>query len=141
MSVDGILAQMPPGFPDAETELMGLLDLLEVNTVTHLPLNFNPPIIWVQRIGGAVDRFGATDYPLMRVSYYGPQRQQAFNLSQDGSRLILGHCGRLLPSGTLLDYSDIDFGSGNEPDLDPDDRRIVVNYTLGFRRQYPLVEA
>jgi hypothetical protein len=134
---------MPLAYPDAETELMDLLDLIPDSgpSVTHLPLDFTPPLKWVQRIGGAPDPWDITDYPLMKVSYYGPNRTAAQNLANDGTRLILGYKGRRLPSGTFLDFSAVDFGSGIDPDLDPDDRRITYNYTLGFRRQYHLLGA
>lgn len=133
--VDTILASLPAAYPDAENELMSLLDLLGVPTVTWLPEGWDPPIIQVQRIGGAPDAGDVTDYPLMRVSYYGPDRTAAWNMAQDGTRLVLGYKYRNLPSGTLLDYSEITVGGSLDPDLDPDDRRVTVNYTLGFRRQ------
>jgi hypothetical protein len=134
------LAGMPLSYPDAETEVMALLDLLEVPTVTWLPLGFEPPLIQVQRIGGAPDASDITDFPLVRVGYWGADRDAAHTLASDGTRLITGHRNRQLPSGTTLDFAAVDFGSGNEPDLNPDDRQVVVNYTLGFRRQYHLLD-
>ena len=133
--LDLLLAQMPLPYPDSENETMALLELLGVGTVTHLPENWDPPLIQVERIGGAPDAADVTDYPLMRVAYYGPNRISAMNMAQDGSRLILGHKYKVLPTGTLLDYAEITTGANTEPDLDPDDRRVTVNYTLGFRRQ------
>lgn len=132
--LDLLLSAMPLPYPDAENEVMSLLDHLGVPVVTHLPSNWDPPMIQVERIGGAPDAADVTDYPLMRVAYYGPSRTSAMNLAQDGTRLILGHKYKLLPTGTLLDYAEITTGAGIDPDLDPDDRRVTVNYTLGFRR-------
>jgi hypothetical protein len=132
------LAGLPIAYPDAEIELMDLLGLLGVTTTTWLPEGWEPPIIQVQRIGGAPDPVDITDYPLMRVAYYGPNRDASVQMSQDGNRLVLGYRGRALPSGTTMDFSAIEVGGLVEPDLDPDDRRVTVNYTLGFRRQWRL---
>jgi hypothetical protein len=132
---------LPIDYPDAEIVLMDLLALTGVETTTWLPEGWEPPLAQVNRIGGAPDASDVTDYALMRVAYYGSDRQAAQNLASDGTRLIKGFAGRSTPSGVLIDFATVEVGNLLEPDLDPDDRRVTVNYTLGFRRQYHLAPA
>jgi hypothetical protein len=39
-----------------------------------------------------------------------------------------------------VDWATLDVGGSMDPDLDPDDRRVTVNYSIGMRRQYHLLE-
>jgi hypothetical protein len=142
---------LQPPYPDREQVLLDILSVLvdandvPILGVTRLPPDFEPPLYQVQRIGGGPDAWDITDYALMRVSYYGDTRNEAWALSQAGEQVILGHRGRTVersgfPSdGMIIDYADLDVGGSMDPDLDPDDRRVTVNYTVGMRRQHHLL--
>jgi hypothetical protein len=142
-----------PPYPDREQVLLDILSVLvdendvPILGVTWLPPDFEPPIYQVQRIGGGADEWGVTDYGLMRVSYYGATRNEAWQLSQAGESVVLSHHQRGIDrpgrysDGMLVDWATLDVGGSMDPDLDPDDRRVTVNYTLGMRRQFHLLEA
>lgn len=142
---------LPLAYPDAEQVLMDLLRPLAVaaggRTVTSLPPDPPAGTIWITRIGGGPDGWDITDYPLMRVACYGASRNAAMDLSRDVERTITGHAKRRVeapgkPSdGVLIDFAMLDTGAADDRDLDPDDRRIIKNFALGFRRQYQLVQA
>lgn len=136
-----ILARMPLAYPDTEKVLLDLFDLLPVLSVTWLPNGWVPPIHHINRIGGGPDPWDVTDYALVRVSSYGATRDESWSLSADAERLILGHSGRRTPSGYLIDFTALDVGGSQEPDLDPDERRVTKNFTIGMRRQYDAQEA
>lgn len=131
---------LPLAYPDQE---LVYLDMLEPyfgigRVVTYLPQNAENGTIWVQRIGGGADEGDTTDYALMRVSVYHDTRNEAQKLANDIQRVILGHRGRVTPSGYLIDFAALDVGNAIDPDLDPDDRRVTTNYTTGMRRQHHL---
>lgn len=131
-----------PPYPDAEAVLWTLLESI-APTYTWLPQGWEPDVIQVQRIGGAPDLADVTDYPMMRVSYYGGNRNRSWQMAREGESLILGNRGRGIVvedvGMVIMDSADIEVGGALEPDLDPDERRVTVNYVLGFRRQYHLV--
>jgi hypothetical protein len=143
---------LQPPYPDREQVLLDVLSVLvdaedvPILGVTRLPPDFEPPLYKVQRIGGGPDPWDNTDYALMRIDWYGETRDAAWQLSQAGEQVLLAHRGRTverpgLPSdGMLIDYVELDVGGVMDPDLDPDDRRIIVNYSVGMRRQYHLLE-
>lgn len=130
-------------YPDSEQVLKDLLTSL-ARTVTWLPPEFEAPIIHVQRIGGGPDEWDITDYPLMRLAFYGDTRNEAWSLAGQGEALILSYRGKTVslpgaPSdGVIIDYATLDVGGMLDPDLDPDDRRVIKNFTIGMRRQYHL---
>jgi hypothetical protein len=132
---------LPIPYPIAEDVLIDLLEPIWGigKVVTYFPENAPDGTIWVQRIGGGADEGDVTDYPLMRVSCYHDTRNLAIKLANDVQRVILGHRNRATPSGFVIDYASLDVGGSIDPDLDPDDRRVTANYTLGFRRQHHLV--
>lgn len=130
---------LPIDYPNAQDVVMDLLALTGVEATTWLPEGWEPPIIQVNRIGGAPDASDVTDFPLMRVAYYGSDATSAQNLASDGTRLIKGFSGRATPSGVQIDSAVVEVGGLLEPDLDPDDRRVTVNYSLGLRRQFHLL--
>lgn len=146
---------LPIPYPDREQVVIDILQALRlpsdavtpVPVGTWLPPDWAPPWAQVQRIGGGPDPWDVTDYALMRVSYYGATRGDAWALSQAGESLILGHDKRAIdrpgtPSHEMLvDHTSLDVGGSMDPDLEPDDRRVTVNYTVGMRRQRHLVGA
>lgn len=142
---------LPPPYPDREQAVLDILSVMvdandvPILGVTRLPPDWEPPLYWVQRIGGGADEWDLTDYALMRVSYYGATRDAAWDLSRAGESLILGHHKREIDRpGTkshqmLVDHATLDVGGSMDPDLDPDDRRVTVNYIVGMRRQHHLI--
>lgn len=144
---------LQPAYPDREQVVLDILSVLvdgqnvPIPGGTWLPPDFSVPRYQVQRIGGGADEWGITDYGLMRVSYYGATRNEAWQLSQAGEQVILAHHQRGIDrpgkyaDGMVVDWATLDVGGSMDPDLDPDDRRVTVNYTLGMRRQFHLLEA
>lgn len=139
---------LPAAYPDREQVVLDVLSVLSIGDppvpvqgVTWLPPDFTAPLYQVQRIGGGADEWDLTDYALIRVSYYGNTRNEAWALSQAGEQIILGHHKRGIDrpgryaDGMLIDWATLDVGGSMDPDLDPDDRRVTVNYTVGMRRQ------
>lgn len=119
-------------YPDAETVLLDLLEPI-APAVTSLPARFEPPMIVVERVGGAPDPDDVTDYPLLQVSCYGARRPDAWSLSGQCQVAILSSpCSEV--NGVLIDYAEVAIGGQQVPDMDPDDRRVVSTYRLGFRR-------
>lgn len=140
---------LPLAYPDAELVMMAIHGHEPGNDTvgTFIQNDPEPGDIVVQRIGGGPDAEDQTDYPLFRVLYYGETRADAMQLSRDGERLVMAHKGRCIRrpghpmDGILVDYATIEVNGTMDPDLDPDDRRVVKNYSLGLRRQYHLAEA
>jgi hypothetical protein len=138
-------------FPDAELVAMELHRLVlgampeyaGLRVVTFLPPNFTPPLVQVNRIGGAPDPSGITDYPLMRFAYYMPTRNESWQMASAGEAALMAYEHRNIPvtgvGDVLLDSLGIFVGGQMLPDLDPDDRRVVKDYVMGFRRQYQLL--
>lgn len=128
-------------YPDAELVLMALLEQRHptVTVDTWLPGDVPAPFIHLMRIGGAPDAADVTDYPVMRVACYGDTRQQAWDLSRAVEVSILSRRYRNIDvpdvGPVLVDAADIYAGGQLTPDLEPDDRRVVVDYVLGWRRQ------
>jgi hypothetical protein len=114
-----------------------------LRVVTFLPPNFTPPLVQVNRIGGGPDASGITDFPIMRFAYYMPTRNESWQMSAAGEAALMAYEHRNIPvpgvGDVLLDSLGIIIGGQMLPDLDPDDRRVVRDYVLGFRRQYHLV--
>lgn len=126
-------------YPDAELVLMALLEARHPDATvdTWVEGDVPAPYIHVTRIGGAPDAADVTDYPLMRVACYGATRKEAWDLSRAVEVSILGNRHRNIQTENgpvLVDEAAIVVGGILEPDLEPDDRRIVVNYVLGWRR-------
>ena len=126
-------------YPDAELVLMALLEARhsEATVDTWAEGDVDAPFIHIMRIGGSPDQYDVTDYPLMRVACYGNTRKEAWDLSRAVEVSILGSRYRNIETEggpVLVDYAEIEVGGTQEPDEEPDDRRIVVNYVLGWRR-------
>jgi hypothetical protein len=134
-------AWLPIAYPITEDVLIDLLEPIYGvgKVVTFLPKNVPHGTIWVQRIGGGEDEGGLTDYALVRIACYDETRNKAQKLANDVTRIILGHRGRSTSGGYLIDFAALDAGGVIDPDLDPDDRRITTNYTIGLRRQHHLL--
>lgn len=138
-------------FPDAELVMISLHELVlgampeyEGMTVdTWLQPNFTPPYVQINRIGGSPGADMITDYPIMRCAYYMPTRNESWQMAAAGEAALLAYEHRNIPvpgvGDVLLDSLGIVIGGQMLPDLDPDDRRVVKDYVLGFRRQYHLV--
>lgn len=137
---------LPLSYPDAELVMMAIHAPLG-SVAAWIPPDPEPGLIVVQRMGGGPDAEDQTDYPQMRVMYYGATRQEAMTLSRDGERLVMAHKGRCVRSpgqpadGVLVDTAGIDVNGTLDQDLDPDDRRVTKNYFLGLRRQFHLADA
>lgn len=141
---------LEPAYPDAELVMIAIHRFVvpEGSHVgTWIPSDPEPDTIVVQRIGGGPDAEDQTDYPLFRVLYYGETREDAMNLSREGERWVRAHRGRCIQRpgdpahGVLIDLAGVDVNGTLDDDLDPDDRRVTKNYTLGLRRQYQLFVA
>lgn len=126
------LASIP--YPDANTVLMALLGDL-APTVIAVPNNFEPPLIFVRRIGGQPDADDVTDYPVVSVSVYGADYPSAQALMASVQVRILS-APLTEVNGVLIDSSGIHVGEQEVPDVYPDDRRITATYQLGWRRQF-----
>jgi hypothetical protein len=137
---------LPLAYPDAERVLLAILEPLLPNKVdTWLPTPLNGAFIQVNRTGGGPDDADITDYPLMRVRFYGADRNGAWDLAADGERTIMGSKGHFVDVPGIglvfIDYAVIVVGGTQDVDLDPDDRRVTKDFMLGMRRQYHLATA
>lgn len=136
---------LPLAYPDAEQVAMDLLSPIGLAT-TWIPPDPTPPLVVVQRIGGGTDEWDMTDYPLLRILFYGGSRDEAWNLSREGEKMLLGSKKKTVDrpgtasDGVLIDDVSLLVGGLLDPDLDPDDRRVTTNYVLAMRRQYHLQE-
>lgn len=138
---------LEPPYPDAELAMMAIHRFATVEGAwvgTWIPEDPESGTVVVQRIGGGPDAEDQTDYPLFRVLYYGDTRAEAMALSQAGEQYVKAHRGRCIKrpgdpaDGVLIDFAAVDVNGTLDQDLDPDERRIAKNYTLGLRRQYQL---
>lgn len=138
-------------YPDAELVTMAIHKLLVaanpgLKIVTFLPANWVPPLVQINRIGGAPDVRDVTDYPLVRCAYYGVDRMGAWNLAAQGEGVMIGMRHRAVEvpaygvgAEILIDSVDIAVGGQQLPDVNPDDRRVVKDFLLGLRRPHHLV--
>ena len=142
---------LPRAYPDAElftiallTEFLDVLqaeapDLTDNDIDTWLPEGFDPPFIRVQRTGGSPDGPDITDYPIITISTFGRTRHLAWNLARAVERIMLGvkcHSIDVPDVGFVLcDFSSLNAGGEQLPDEDPDDRKVVQSFLMGFRRQ------
>ncbi len=114
--------------PDAELVGLTVLEHL-APTVTVLPPNFDPPMIQVQRVGGDMDLTSYTDLPQLQISFYGTTRGAAWDLANQGQMdLIKAACTEV--AGVLVENVEIMAGGILAPDLDPDDRRVIVQVQM-----------
>jgi hypothetical protein len=111
--------------PDAEVAALTLLEHL-APTVTVLPPGFDPPIIAVQRVGGDLDLTNYTDHAVLQVTFYGVNRPAAWDLAGAGVLALLRAPGTEAAGAYVEDVAII-AGGQQIPDLDPDDRRVVVS--------------
>lgn len=126
-----------PAFADAEQVALVLLEQATANTVTALPNPIVPPIIRVQRTGGADDWL--TDYPHIEVLCFGADRGQSWQLAEQCRQLILA--GRLtqvtLPDGVtrvVIDNALTTTPAQQIPWPDQEQRPVVATYQLEMRR-------
>lgn len=117
-------------FPDAETVLMTMLAPV-AHTVTSTPLPLTPPMIRIQRVGGADDR--VTDFPRIEVACYGANRAQAWDLAEQCRQTILASRATVV-GGVLVDNATTDTPAQQIPYDAPDVRRVVAYYRLAWRR-------
>jgi hypothetical protein len=133
-------------YPDAERVVLAILEpVLPDKVDTWLPTPFQPPFIQVNRTGGGPDNSDVTDYPLMRVRFYGGDRSGAWDLAADGEKAMMSAQGRYISvpgiGSVLVDYVTIALGGTQDQDVDPDNRRVTKDFMLGLRRQYHLQPA
>lgn len=125
-----------PLYPDAEAVMCDLLDTLDpaVPAVTFIdPAWDGQRQFVVQRTGGSDD--GVTDRPVLQVDALGPNRSTAWLLARQAQQLILAARDTDV-NGVGIDNTDTFTGAQEIPDLDPDDRKVTLSYTLEFRRQF-----
>ena len=140
---------LPLAYPDAEKVMMAIHGHRpgdpENMVSTWIPADPEPGQVVVQRIGGGPDAEDQTDYPIFRVLYYGETRDGAMDLSRLGEQRVMAHKGRCIRApghpadGVLVDYASVEVNGTMNEDLDPDDRRVTKNYSIGLRRQFHLV--
>jgi hypothetical protein len=117
-------------FPDAETVIMALLGDI-AHTVTSTPNPLVPPVIRIQRVGGADDRL--TDFPRVEVAIYGENRAQAWDLAERCRQRILAS-PRTVVAGALVDNARTDTPAQQVPYDNTDIRRVVAFYRFAWRR-------
>lgn len=120
----------PVLYPDAEAVVMTLLEPRAL-TVTSLPPGFDPPIILVERVGGAPDLENYSDYPQVQVTTYGVNRPEAWAIAALCQVDILASPLTVV-AGVLIEDATIRVGGEQQPDLDPDDRRVSFTCQLSL---------
>lgn len=120
-------------WPDAEAVGCDVLDaaLTPVRAVTETPPNFAPPLVQVERSGGADD--GVTDRPVLTITCYGRTRAEAWLLAER-AREALHAAAHTAVNGVLLDSVRTEAPPAQVPDPRRDLRTVPATYQLGLRR-------
>ena len=123
------------GFPDAELVVMDLLTPVGV-TVTATSENLAPPVVVVQRVGGADD--GVTDRPRVQVVCYGATRPAAWALAEQARQIVLAASGTAVTgtnvTNVFLDSTRTETPSVQLPDPNQSVRAVTAVYRLSYRR-------
>jgi len=123
------------GFPDAELVVMDLLTPVGI-TVTATSENLAPPVVVVQRVGGADD--GVTDRPRVQVVCFGATRPAAWALAEQARQIVLAAGGTVVTgtniTGVFLDSTRTETPSVQLPDPNRDVRAVTAVYRLSYRR-------
>ena len=123
------------GFPDAELVVMDLLTPVGV-TVTATSENLAPPVVVVQRVGGADD--GVTDRPRVQVVCYGSTRPAAWALAEQARQIVLAAGGTAVTgtnvTNVFLDSTRTETPSVQLPDPNQSVRAVTAVYRLSYRR-------
>lgn len=118
------------GFPDAELLVMDILAPIGT-TVTATAETVTPPVIQVQRVGGADN--GITDQPRVQVVCYGANRPAAWTLAEQARQRILAAGGTSV-GGVFVDSTRTETPTVQRPDPNPDLRAVTAVYRLTYRR-------
>lgn len=115
-------------WPDIEAVLVTLLAPV-AQVVTTTPANLTPPLVQVQRFGGADD--GLTDFPVVAVTCFGGTRAAAWSMAENCRQRILASPGE---PGVLIDSAETVTPSQQVPDPNTSLRVVTATYRLGLRR-------
>lgn len=117
-------------FPDAED--IGLALLEPAGTVVlATPVDLNPPLIVVRRVGGGDNRI--TDQPRLQIQAYGTTRVQARDLAEECRQLILASPATAV-AGTSVDRAVTESGPAFVDYGQPGIHRYIATYRLEYRR-------
>ena len=129
------MAAILTGFPDAELVMMDLLTPV-APTVTATSENLAPPVVVVQRVGGADD--GVTDRPRVQVACYGATRPAAWALAEQARQIVLAAGGTAVTgtnvTNVFLDSTRTETPSVQLPDPNQSVRAVTAVYRLSYRR-------
>ncbi len=126
-----------PQFPDAELVAMDLLeDLGWCCTALPDPEQWASlaPIIAVNRTGGGVDSSGITDRALIAVVVVDSTRPRAWTAAR-GVRARILSAGCTEVNGVLIDTTDEETGTAQDPNLASDNRFVELAFWMSFRAQ------
>lgn len=126
-----------PDFPDAELVALDLFeDLGWCCTALPDPEQWPSlsPIIAVNRIGGGVDATGITDRALIAVVVVDSTRPRAWATAREVRKRVLS-AGCTEVGGVLIDTTDEETGTAQDPDLSPDNRFVEQTFWMSFRQQ------
>jgi hypothetical protein len=129
-------------FPDAELVMMDLVRGL-ATVVTATPATITPPLIRVERVGGADD--GITDRPRIRAVCYGATRPLAWALARNVTALVGASGGQLVtgpntvaeyPGGVLIDLARTATAPKQVPEQGRSSREVETIYEIHLRRPW-----
>ena len=122
-----------PGFPDVEMALCEVLEWI-APTYTATEDELHPPVIVINRVGGATDRQGVQDIAVVEVVCFGALRPDSVALNAAVRSMLSGARGVATSVGFLDKITETSAPIAF-PDLNPDVRRVVSTWTVASRLQ------
>lgn len=125
------MVELLGGFPDGEDIGLDLLAGL-APTVLVTPVELNPPLIVIRRVGGSDDYI--TDRCRLQVQTFGSTHIQARDLAEACRQKILAAPGAALVAGFVIDRAVTDSAPAYVDYGLPSIHRYIATYRLEFRR-------
>jgi hypothetical protein len=117
-------------FPDAEDVGLALFESAGP-TVLATPVELEPPLIVVRRVGGGDTRI--TDQPRLQVQVYGATRLAARDLAEECRQLVLAAPATVV-AGVVVDKAFTESGPVFVDYGVPGIHRYISTYRLEYRR-------
>lgn len=130
---------MWPPFPDAQQVMQDLLAPYG-HTAKHLPDDWEHIVadgvcvIVVERVGGTDDSI--TDRPWVLVGVWGPDRPTAAACAAECTQAVLAIRDGGMAGEVWVDATSTRVGGLQPPGLTPDERRVITQYQLEYRRPF-----
>lgn len=124
------MTELLAAFPDAEDIGLAMLESA-APTVLATPVDLNPPLIVIRRVGGGDNRI--TDQPRLQIQAYGSTRLQARDLAEECRQLVLASPATQV-AGVSIDNAFTESGPAFVDYGQPSIHRYIATYRLEYRR-------